>query len=141
MNGDVSLTFTLDATGGLVLVSDPRQGRAADDRTGSISSGENIFINGTHFDQIKRVLVYAFIYEGVANWPQADGVVTVSVPGHPPIEVRLDGHEERKNMCAIAMLENIDGQLRVTKLAEYFSGHRALDERYGWGLNWQAGKK
>ena len=77
----------------------------------------------------------------MANWAQADGVVTVSVPGHPPIEVRLDGHEERKNMCAIAMLENIDGQLRVTKLAEYFSGHRALDERYGWGLNWQAGKK
>ena len=71
----------------------------------------------------------------------ANGVVTVSVPGHPPIEVRLDGHEERKNMCAIAMLENVDGQLRVTKLAEYFSGHRALDERYGWGLNWQAGSK
>ena len=47
-----------------------------DDRTGSISSGENIFINGTHFDQIKRVLVYAFIYEacrlGRHGWRRDD---------------------------------------------------------------------
>ena len=112
-----------------------------DDRSGSSANGEFLYINGDQLQNIQRICIFAFIYEGVANWAQADGVVTVSVPGHPPIEVRLDGHEERKNMCAIAMLENVDGQLRVTKLAEYFSGHRALDERYGWGLNWQAGKK
>jgi tellurite resistance protein TerA len=114
---------------------------AGDDRSGSSADGEFLYINGDKLQNIQRICIYAFIYEGVANWAQADGVVTVSVPGHPPIEVRLDGHEERKNMCAIAMLENVDGQLRVTKLAEYFSGHRALDERYGWGLNWQAGSK
>ena len=114
---------------------------AGDDRSGTSANGEFLYINGDKLQHIKRICIYAFIYEGVANWAQADGVVTVSVPGHPPIEVRLDGHEDRKNLCAIAMLENVDGQLRVTKLAEYFTGHVALDERYGWGLRWQKGSK
>ncbi len=114
---------------------------AGDDRSGHSANGEFLYINGDQLQHIKRICIYAFIYEGVANWAQADGVVTVSVPGHPPIEVRLDGHEERKNMCAIAMLENVDGQLRVTKLAEYFAGHVPLDEHYGWGLRWQKGSK
>ena len=38
-----------------------------DDRTGSVSLGENLYINGKHWDQIKRVMVFAFIYEGVAG--------------------------------------------------------------------------
>ena len=114
---------------------------AGDDRSGHSANGEFLYINGDKLQHIKRICIYAFIYEGAANWAQADGVVTVSVPGHPPIEVRLDGHEERKNLCAIAMLDNVDGQLRVTKLAEYFPGHRQLDEHYGWGLRWQKGSK
>ena len=114
---------------------------AGDDRSGTSANGEFLYINGDQIQHIKRICIYAFIYEGVANWAQADGVVTVSVPGHPPIEVRLDGHEQRKNMCAIAMLENISDELRVTKLAEYFSGHVQLDEHYGWGLRWQKGSK
>ncbi|MBB5608972.1 MULTISPECIES: TerD family protein [unclassified Janthinobacterium] len=117
-----------------------------DDRTGSASDGENIFINGTHFDQIKRVLVYAFIYEGVPNWAATDGVVTIDVPGQPTVEVRLDSHSPHA-MCAIAMLENHGGNLQVTKLVEYFGGqgkitaHQAMDERYQFGLNWKAGRK
>ena len=117
-----------------------------DDRTGSISSGENIFINGTHFDQIKRVLVYAFIYEGVPNWAATDGVVTIEIPGQPTVEVRLDSDSQHA-MCAIAMLENQGGNLQVTKLVEYFGGqgkitaHQAMDERYNFGLNWKAGRK
>lgn len=114
---------------------------AGDDRSGTSANGEFLYINGDQLQHIQRICIYAFIYQGVAHWAQADGVVTVSVPGHPPIEVRLDGHEQHKNMCAIAMLENVGGELRVTKLAEYFSGHVQLDEHYGWGLRWQKGSK
>lgn len=114
---------------------------AGDDRTGENASGEFLYINGDHFKEIHRICIYAFIYEGAANWGQARGVVTLSVPGHQPIEVCLDGHDDRMNMCAIAMLENDLGELRVTKLAEYFSGHRELDQRYGWGLRYQRGAK
>ncbi len=117
-----------------------------DDRTGSVSAGENLYINGGHFDQIKRVLVYAFIYEGAANWAATDGVVQIEIPGQPTVEVRLDSGGS-ESMCAIAMLSNEGGNLQVTKLVEYFRGqgkitaHQQMDERYGFGLNWSAGRK
>ncbi|MDC8760528.1 TerD family protein [Janthinobacterium fluminis] len=118
----------------------------ADDRTGTNNDGENLYINGVHFDQIKRVLVYAFIYEGVPNWAATDGMVTIEIPGQPSVEVKLDS-DSRHMMCAIAMLENQSGNLQVTKLVEYFGGqgkttaHQLMDERYGFGLNWSAGRK
>lgn len=117
-----------------------------DDRTGAISTGENLFINGDRFDQIKRVLVFAFIYEGVPNWGATDAVVTIDAPGQPPVEVRLDNGNDQR-MCAIALLENKGGNLQVTKLAEYFSGrngisgHQLMDERYNFGLKWVTGEK
>ena len=117
-----------------------------DDRSGVSKEGENLYINGKYFDQIKRVLIYAFIYEGAGNWQQTNGVVTLHIPDQPPIEVRLDqGRSEI--MCAIAMLENQQGKLQVTKLVEYFSGqgkitaHQQMDERYGFGLRWGVGSK
>jgi tellurite resistance protein TerA len=63
------------------------------------------------------------------------------VPGHPIIEVRLDAHQNNRNMCAIAMLENNQGALKLTKLSEYFQGHKELDNHYKWGMRWTAGSK
>ncbi len=114
---------------------------AGDDRTGANASGEFLYINGDHLKQLRRICIYAFIYEGAANWGQADGVVSLTVQGHPPIEVRLDNHDNSKIMCAIAMLECDGGNLKVTKLGEYFGGHQDLDKRYGWGMRWTRGSK
>ena len=117
-----------------------------DDRTGNVSGGENLYINGAHFEQIKRVLIYTFIYEGVPNWAATDAVVSIEIPGQPPVEVKLDNGTQQ-SMCAIAMLDNQGGNLQVTKLVEYFGGqgkktaHQQMDERYGFGLNWSAGRK
>ena len=48
-----------------------------DDRTGAAAAGENLRINGNQISNIRRVLVYTFIYEGVASWQQADATVTI----------------------------------------------------------------
>ena len=112
----------------------------ADDRTGAIAGGENLYVNGDRFEQIRRVLVFAFIYKGVANWAQTDGVVTITLPDQPVVEVRLDNGTSQR-MCAIAMIDNTAGGLQVTKLAEYVAEHRALDQKYGFGLRWKAGSK
>lgn len=114
---------------------------AGDDRTGASSDGEFLYINGNHINDIKRICVFAFIYEGVVNWAQADAFVTVTVPGHPVIEVRLDAQQNNLGMCAIAMIENDQGRLKLTKLSEYFKGHIDLDQRYNWGMRWAAGSK
>jgi tellurite resistance protein TerA len=112
-----------------------------DDRSGTAQGGENLLINLDRLDQLKRVLVFAYIYEGVPAWDQADGVVTLFPVGGAPIEVRLD-ESSRANFCAIAMLENDRGQLQVRREVKYVQGsQRTLDEMYGWGMNWQAGRK
>ncbi len=118
----------------------------SDDRTGTSTAGENMFINGDSFDQVRRVLVFAFIYDGVPNWAATDGVVTIEVPGNAPVEVRLD-NGGREGMCAIASIENRNGQLQVTKLVDYIqadgkiSNHEAMDRKYGFGLRWAKGSK
>ncbi|QOY94892.1 TerD family protein [Massilia sp. UMI-21] len=118
----------------------------ADDRTGAAAGGENLFINGERFDQIRRALIFSFIYEGVPNWAATDGVVTIAAPGQAPIEVRLDGGGNQM-MCAIALIENRNGSLQVTKLAEYFqqqggtSAHELMDRHFGFGLRWKTGTK
>jgi tellurite resistance protein TerA len=55
--------------------------------------------------------------------------------------VALDEHSTGKGMCAIALLENDGGRIRVTKLVEYFASHPQLDEAYRFGFQWQAGRK
>ena len=114
---------------------------AGDDRSGASTDGEFLYVNGNHLNDIRRICIFAFIYEGVVNWTQANAVVTVTVPGHPIIEVRLDAHQNNSNMCAIAMLENDHGELKLTKLSEYFKGHRELDQYYKWGMRWKVGSK
>ncbi len=118
----------------------------ADDRTGAVAGGENLYINGERFDQIRRALIFSFIYEGVPNWAATDGLVTIAAPEQAPIEVRLDGGGNQM-MCAIALIENCGGSLQVTKLAEYFqqqggtSAHELMDRHFGFGLRWKTGSK
>lgn len=112
-----------------------------DDRTGSISEGEWLHINGAHWGKIRRILVYAFIYEGAPNWKETDGVVTIHAPGQPPIEVRLNEEGGRQGMCAIALLENDNGAVKVTRRVDFHNGHSNMDKAYGWGMRWAAGSK
>lgn len=113
-----------------------------DDRSGSNTGGENLIVNLDHLDRIKRVLVYAYIYEGAPNWAAAAGVVTLYPVGAAPIEVVLDEPANDKRFCAIAMLTNDGGSLRVDREVKYVAGSQStLDQQYGWGMKWQAGKK
>jgi tellurite resistance protein TerA len=112
-----------------------------DDRTGSVSDGEWLRINGKEWRQIRRVLVYAFIYEGAPNWQATDGVITLYIPCEAPIEVRLSEEGGSKGMCAIALLENVGGSVRVNRKVEFFKGHSDMDKAFGWGMRWAAGSK
>ncbi|WP_438495998.1 TerD family protein [Paenibacillus sp. IHBB 3054] len=113
-----------------------------DDRTGSIATGENLRINGHYLSEISRIVIFAFIYEGITNWSEADAVVTIKQQSGPEIEVRLDEHNNNKGMCAIAMIRNQnDDTFSVERLVEYFGGHQELDQHYNWNLRWEAGSK
>ncbi len=111
-----------------------------DDRTGQNSDGEWLHINGRHWDKIKRIVIFAFIYEGVPNWAATDGVVKILIPNQPEIEVQLN-ETSSLGMCAIAEISNQQGSLQVQRLIRYFEGHPELDAAYGFGFRWKAGSK
>jgi len=113
-----------------------------DDRTGANKSGENLRINGKMISEIKRILVYTFIYDGVANWKQADGIVTVKCPGSPDIIVKMDEYGSNLGMCAIAMLENQNNEtFSIEKIVKFFSNHEPMDRAFGWNMKWTVGRK
>lgn len=113
-----------------------------DDRTGESTDGENLRINGNKLSEIKRILVYTFIYEGVANWQDADATVTIKYPGAEDIIVKMDTYNSNDKMCALVLLENQnDETFSVEKLVRFFPGHEAVDRAYGWGMRWVAGRK
>lgn len=113
-----------------------------DDRTGAVTTGENLRIDGNRIAEIQRVLVYTYIYEGVANWQQANAVVTIRYPGAEDLIVKMDEYNSQKIMCGLVLLENInDETFSVEKIVQFYQGHRDLDEAFHWGLSWTAGRK
>jgi tellurite resistance protein TerA len=114
----------------------------ADDRTGSSAAGETLFINLDHTADIRRILVFAFIYEGVPAWDQANAIVTLYPAAGPPIEIALDETRAGARTCAIAMLQNTGGDLTVSREVRYIDGAQdKLDAAYSWGLDWRPGRK
>jgi tellurite resistance protein TerA len=113
-----------------------------DDRTGASAAGETLHVNLDHVAKIKRVLVFAYIYEGVPAWDQANAVVTLYPVAGPPIEVVLDEPRKGARTCAIAMLENNGGDLTVRREVRYIDGAQdKLDAAYSFGLDWRPGRK
>ncbi|WP_447868512.1 TerD family protein [Rahnella aceris] len=123
------------------LNSEPFVELQGDDRTGQVTDGEWLHVNGREWKKIRQVLIYAFIYEGVASWDKTDGVVTLHIPEQPPIETRLTEGSNRHNMCAIARLVNENGAIKVERINQFFSGHKDMDNALGWGFRWSAGSK
>ncbi len=113
-----------------------------DDRTGASAAGENLRIDGNRIADIKRVLVYTFIYEGIANWQQANAVVTIKYPGAEDIIVQMDSFNSSEKMCGLVLFENVsDTTFSVEKIVQFFPGHSALDNAFHWGLKWVPGRK
>lgn len=113
-----------------------------DDRTGGVVGGENMSINLGAPGRFRRVLIFAMIYEGAPNWAAVDGVVTLTSANGQSFEVRLDESDAGARMCAVAQLVESGGDLVFQREVRYIQGGQmALDKAYGWGMNWQAGRK
>ncbi len=113
-----------------------------DDRSGNTTGGENLHINLAHLSEFTRILIFAYIYDGIPNWSAADAVVTLYPPTGPEVEVRLDSHNNRARTCAIALLKNEKNELTVTREVRYINGTQSeISKAYRWGLKWSAGRK
>ncbi|MEU1000118.1 TerD family protein [Streptomyces tibetensis] len=118
-----------------------------DDRTGAVSSGENLTVNLDHKNAFRRVLVFVTIYEGARSFADLHASVTLRPQHGAPIEFSLDECTVPSLVCALALITNTGGDLVVQREARYLvpergvSPQRTVDHAYGWGMNWTPGRK
>lgn len=120
----------------------PYMALSGDERTGDAEGhDEYILVNGAHWDKIKRILVYIYIYDGATNWKVINPKIILDIPGEDDLVVTLGNHDDSLDLCAVGGLENIRGGIKLTNYTEYFPGHPAMDRAFGFGLEWDDGKK
>ena len=113
-----------------------------DDRGGGNQSGETILINPKGVNEIKRMTIYTFIFDGVAKWMDTNAVVTVKVPGNEDVIVKMGQQTSPKRFCAIAELDfSTDNSVTVKKLVSFHDSHSDCDRVYNWGFKYTMGSK
>lgn len=124
------------------LDKDPYIKLSSDERTGDRRGpDETVVINGAHWGDFERILIYVYIYDGARNWESVRPQIQVRVPGEQPMIVTLNASKKEMAVCAVAMLENVRGGIKMTSCLEYFPGHAEMDRAFGFGLEWETGSK
>ena len=120
----------------------PYMALSGDERTGDKEGqDEYILVNGAHWDKVKRVLVYIYIYDGVVDWAQVNPHVLIDIPGEDDLVVTLSAHDDSLALCAVGEVEQVRGGVKLTNHTEYFPGHLEMDRAFGFGLDWDDGVK
>ncbi|MEU0129958.1 TerD family protein [Streptomyces sp. NPDC006289] len=118
-----------------------------DDRTGAVSTGENLTVNLDHKDRLRRVLIFVTIYEGARSFADLHATVTLQPQNGAAIDFSLDECTVPSTVCALALITRDGGDLTVQREARYLvpqrgvSPQRTIDAAYGWGMNWTPGRK
>ncbi|MFH9887427.1 TerD family protein [Streptomyces luteogriseus] len=118
-----------------------------DDRTGAVSTGENLTVNLDHKNAFRRILVFVTIYAGARSFADLHASVTLRPQHGAPIDFSLDECTVPSLVCALALITNTGGDLIVQREARYLvpdrgvSPQRTVDHAYGWGMNWTPGRK
>ena len=110
-----------------------------DDRTGAATNGENIYIFRP--DLIKRVMFFAFIYQGTSNFKSVQGGILFKISNGEEVFLELDNPDSNRRFCAAAMIKIVGSQVIITKEEKYFSGHDEASKNYRFGFKWTAGCK
>ncbi|MFJ8857798.1 TerD family protein [Streptomyces sp. NPDC102451] len=118
-----------------------------DDRTGAVSTGENLTVNLDHKNRLRRVLIFVTIYEGARSFADLHATVTLQPQNGAAIDFSLDECTVPSTVCALALITSDGNDLTVQREARYLvpqrgvSPQRTIDAAYGWGMNWTPGRK
>ncbi|GAA0339835.1 TerD family protein [Streptomyces turgidiscabies] len=118
-----------------------------DDRTGAVSSGENLTVNLDHKQDFRRILIFVTIYAGARSFADLHATVTLTPANGAAVDFSLDECTVPSTVCALALITNNGGDLIVQREARYLvpergvSPQRTVDHVYGWGMNWTPGRK
>jgi tellurite resistance protein TerA len=115
--------------------------RTGDDHDDDDGEDEVLRVNGKHWGDIRRLLVYFYIYDGAANWAEIKPEVRLHIPGHKPMVIRPHIYNSNLPVCCVAGIENQRNGIKLTNFTEYFPGHAEMDRAHGYGLQWDDGEK
>jgi tellurite resistance protein TerA len=122
----------------IALSGDDRTGDDHDDDDGE---DEVLTVNGAHWNDIRRMLIYFYIYDGASSWAEIKPQVQIRVPGEQPMVITPHTYKSELAVCAVAGIENQRGGIKVTNYTEYYPGHAEMDRAHGYGLEWDDGEK
>ncbi|PJB72428.1 MAG: Tellurium resistance protein TerA [Alphaproteobacteria bacterium CG_4_9_14_3_um_filter_47_13] len=119
---------------------------SGDDRTGDDDDDDDgedeiLRVNGQKWPEIKRLLVYLYIYGGAGNWAQIKPQMQIRIPNEKPMIVTLHTYKSQLAICAVAGLENVRNGIKLTNYTEYYPGHAEMDRAFGFGIEWADGAK
>ncbi|HEY8963797.1 MAG TPA: Tellurium resistance protein TerA [Alphaproteobacteria bacterium] len=113
-----------------------------DERTGNKpGADESMQIKGVYWENIKRIMVYTYVYNGPTRWALIKPEMRVEIPGQNPMIITPAVARDNLPIVALATIENLDGGVRLTNHSEYFSSQPAMDRAFGYGLAWEDGTK
>ena len=112
-----------------------------DDRSGSNVGGETIRINGRKFHQIKRIAVFALIYDGAVRWSDTDARASIKMPGQPEVVVEIRDGNDRQRLYGMAIIENDNGAMKITNHSRCYLDQRELANNIGIIMRWTVGSK
>ncbi|MFJ2839376.1 TerD family protein [Nocardia sp. NPDC087230] len=147
VNGAIGSVRALDRRFG-ALYEPPFVHLDRDDRTGAGVTGENLSINLDYTQSFRRILVFASIYDGASDFRGVHATVTLHPVNSAPIEMTLDGCTDNSRDAALAVLENVDGELVVRREGTFVrppagrpgGGVIEIARLYHWDFGFQAGR-
>ena len=114
-----------------------------DERTGNrAGDDEYLTVNGSRWPEIKRVLVYTYIYKGSSDWSQIQPQLSIKIDeGGSALSINPALKTNNMTVCALATLKNVKDGIQIVTHGEYFTSQASMDRAFGFGLNWEDGAK
>ncbi|WP_410876888.1 TerD family protein [Nocardia sp. A7] len=146
-NGAIGSVRALDRRFG-ALYEPPFIHLDQDDRTGASITGENLSVNLDCTQFIRRILVFASIYDGASDFRNVHATVTLQTADSAPIEMTLDGCTDNSRDAVLFTLENVNGAFVVRREGAFVrppagqpgGGVVEIARLYNWDFGFQAGR-
>ena len=90
---------------------------------------------------IEFAVIFAYIYDGVADWNKTDATITLKQPGSPDIELNINNANTNKRFVVFASMTASANGLNIVREERFFKGHKEIDKHYGFGFIWVPGSK
>ncbi|MFE3319715.1 TerD family protein [Nocardia sp. NPDC059195] len=147
VNGAIGSVRALDRRFG-ALYEPPFIHLDQDDRTGASITGENLSVNLDCTQFIRRILVFASIYDGASDFRNVHATVTLNTVNSAPIEMTLDGCTDNSRDAVLFALENVNGEFVVRREGAFVrppagqpgGGVVEIARLYNWDFGFQSGR-